>query len=86
MISTHPLLPKLRQLSLSGMLNTLDLRAEQALQEQLAPLDFLALLLDDELERREQNRLAYHLSTSGCNPAKTLSQFDFTAADRKSVV
>ncbi len=80
MISTHPLLPKLRQLSLSGMLNTLDLRAEQAVQEQLAPLDFLALLLDDELERREQNRLAYHLSTSGCNPAKTLSQFDFSAA------
>jgi DNA replication protein DnaC len=80
MISTHPLLPKLKQLSLSGMLNTLDLRAEQALQEHLAPLDFLALLLDDELERREQNRLVYHLSTSGCNPSKTLSQFDFSAA------
>jgi DNA replication protein DnaC len=80
MISTHPLLPKLKQLSLSGMLNTLDLRAEQALQEHLAPLDFLALLLDDELERREQNRLVYHLSTSGCNPSKTLSQFDFSTA------
>ena len=80
MISTHPLLPKLRQLSLSGMLNTLDLRAEQAIQEHLAPLDFLALLLDDELERREQNRLVYRLSTSGCNPSKTLSQFDFSAA------
>lgn len=80
MISTHPLLPKLKQLKLSGMLNTLDLRAEQASQEQLSPLEFFALLLDDELERREQNRMAYRLSTSGCNPTKTISQFDFTAA------
>ncbi len=41
MISIHPLLPKLRQLNLSGMLNTLDLRVEQAIQEQLAPMEFL---------------------------------------------
>lgn len=80
MISTHPMLPKLKLLKLSGMLNTLELRAEQASQEQLTPLEFFALLLDDELERREQNRLAYHLGTSGCNPSKTLSQFDFSVA------
>ena len=80
MISTHPLLPKLKQLKLSGMLNTLELRAEQASQEQLSPLEFFALLLDDELERREQNRMAYRLGTSGCNPSKTLSQYDFSAA------
>ncbi len=71
MISTHPLLPKLKQLKLSGMLGTLDLRAEQATQEQLSPLEFFALLLDDELERREQNRMNYRLATSGCkNPLK----------------
>jgi len=79
MISTHPLLPKLKQLKLSGMLNTLELRAEQASLEQLSPLEFFALLLDDELERREQNRLAYHLGISGCSPSKTLSQYDFSA-------
>ncbi len=76
---THPLLPKLRQLKLSGMLNTLDLRAEQAMQEQLAPVEFLALLLDDELERRSQQRLAFRLSQSGCDAQKTLSRFDFSA-------
>jgi DNA replication protein DnaC len=76
---THPLLPKLRQLKLSGMLYTLDLRAEQAVQEQLAPVEFLALLLDDELERRSQQRLAYRLSQSGCDSQKTLSRFDFSA-------
>jgi DNA replication protein DnaC len=80
MISTHPLLPKLKQLKLSGMLGTLELRAEQATQETLSPLEFFALLLDDELERREQNRMTYRLATSGCNPAKTLSHFDFSSA------
>ena len=53
---THPLLPKLRQLKLSGMLNTLETRAAQATERQLTPTEFLALLLDDELERRNQQR------------------------------
>jgi DNA replication protein DnaC len=77
---THPLLPKLRQLKLSGMLQTLDLRAAQATERGLGPLEFLALLLDDELERRNQNRLAYRLAQSGCDAQKSLAQFDFAAA------
>lgn len=75
---THPLLPKLRQLKLSGMLNTLELRAEQASQEDLSPLQFFALLLDDEIERREQEALSRRFKSSGCNPQKTLSHFDFS--------
>ncbi len=34
---THPLLPKLRQLKLGGMLHTLEVRAAQATQQQLTP-------------------------------------------------
>ena len=77
---THPLLPKLRQLKLSGMLLTLDTRAAQALERQLSPTEFLALLLDDELERRSQQSLARRLKLSGCEAHKTLARFDFTAA------
>jgi len=77
---THPLLPKLRQLRLSGMVQSLDLRASQAIERQLSPIEFLALLLDDELERRSQQRLSRRLSQSGCNTLKTLAQFDFSAA------
>jgi DNA replication protein DnaC len=77
---SHPLLPKLRQLRLSGILNTLDVRVSQAVDQQLAPLEFLALLLDDELERRNQNRLVLKLALSGCDSNKTLVQFDFSAA------
>lgn len=79
-MSAHPLLPKLRQLNLSGMLHTLDLRAEQARTENLSPLEFFALLLDDELERRDQQRLARRLALSGCDPHKSLTLFDFAAA------
>jgi len=77
---THPLLPKLRQLKLSGMLQTLDLRAAQATERQLSPVEFLALLLDDELERRSQQHLVNSLALSGCDSLKSLSQFDFLAA------
>jgi DNA replication protein DnaC len=76
----HPLLPKLRQLKLGGMAQTLDVRATQATQQQLTPVEFLALLLDDELERRGQQRLAHRLAQSGCDEQKTLARFDFAAA------
>lgn len=79
-MSAHPLQPKLRQLKLSGMLHTLDLRAAQAMERQLSPVEFLALLLDDELERRGQERLTRRLAYSGCDSQKTLAQFDFLAA------
>lgn len=76
---THPLLPKLRQLKLSGMVLTLDVRATQASEQHLAPTEFLALLLDDELERRSQQRLTSRLAQSGCDGQKTLAHFDFSA-------
>ena len=77
---SHPLFPKLRQLKLSGMLQTLDVRVSQAVERQLAPLEFLALLLDDELERRNQQRQILRLTQSGCDSSKTLAHFDFSAA------
>lgn len=77
---THPLLPKLRELDLSGMVLTLDMRAAQATEGKLAPTEFLAILLDDELERRNQTRLSRRFAESGCDPQKTLATFDFAAA------
>ena len=77
---THPLLPKLRQLKLSAMAQTLDVRATQAQERGLTPVEFLALLLDDELDRRNQSRMARRLAQSGCDAQKTLARFDFAAA------
>jgi DNA replication protein DnaC len=76
----HPLLPKLRTLRLSGMLQTLETRATQAVQGNLAPTEFLAILLDDELERRAGRRMTLHLAEAHVDPTKTLAHFDFGAA------
>lgn len=76
---SHPLLPKLRSLGLSGMALTLDNRSAQAMEMKLEPSEFLALLLDDELERRNQAKLRRNLAESGVDERKTLSQFDFSA-------
>jgi DNA replication protein DnaC len=75
----HPLLPKLKRLGLSGMLNTLEVRAAQAGRDHLSSGEFLALLLDDELERREQSRLKLRLQEAGWQDGKTLARFDFAA-------
>ena len=65
---SHPLLPKLRQLKLSGMLDTLETRAAQAARDQLSPTEFLAILLDDELERRDQPTLARRVTRGRRRP------------------
>src|SRR4051794_41302039 len=70
---THPLLPKLRALKLSGMLQTLETRAAQAAQSQLAPTEFLALLLDDELARRDDQRFQRQVRAAGVDPTKSLA-------------
>ena len=79
---THPLATRLRQLKLSGMLLSLENRASQAAENQLGPTEFLALLLDDELERRQQAKFGRAMQESGIEPEKTLAQFDFSAAPR----
>ncbi|MFN8525553.1 MAG: ATP-binding protein [Chloroflexota bacterium] len=78
----HSLLPKLRRLRLSGMLETLETRAQQATREQWEPTEFLGILLDDELERRDHTRLDRRISEAGVDPAKTLASFDFGAVRR----
>lgn len=76
---THPLLPKLKQLQLSGMVDTLDERAQMAQLQNLTPVDFLALLLDDEIDRRHQRKSQRLERLAGFENVKLLSGFDFAA-------
>jgi DNA replication protein DnaC len=73
----HPLLPKLRELRLSGMVDSLEERAELAREQSLSPVEFLALLLDDELERRRQRKHGRMERAAGFEAMKLLSGFDF---------
>lgn len=76
---THPLLPKLKQLYLSGMVETLEERAQLAQLQNLTPIDFLALLLDDEIDRRQQAKYQRMERQAGFDSTKLLADFDFAA-------
>jgi DNA replication protein DnaC len=77
---THPapeLAPQLKQLRLSGILDSLEARNRQAIDSQLAYTDFLALLVSDEVARREQKKFSLRLRRAQFRTTKTLDQFDF---------
>ena len=54
---THQLTPMLRTLRLSGILETLEVRNRQAVEQQSSFVEFLTTLLHDEVERRAQSTL-----------------------------
>jgi DNA replication protein DnaC len=71
------LTPMLKKLRLSGILNTLDARNREAIDNKLAYTDFLALLVQDEVARREQKKFDLRVRRAGFRSTKTLEQFDF---------
>jgi DNA replication protein DnaC len=72
------LIPKLKHLRLSGILDTLEVRSQQAQTEHWTYADFLERLLEDEVERRAQKQLAMRLRRAELASDKTLETFDFT--------
>jgi DNA replication protein DnaC len=80
----HELTPMLKNLRLSGILETLELRNRSAIESQLSYVEFLAQLLQDELDRRTQHKLKMRLRRAAFNPQKTLQAFDFAACPKLS--
>lgn len=76
----HPkpdLAPMLKQLRLSGILDSLESRNKQAIDSKMAYTDFLSLLVSDEVARREQKKFDFRLRRAAFRSNKTLDQFDF---------
>ena len=74
---THQLIPFLKRLRLSGILQTLEVRNQQAIEGQWSYIEFLARLLEDEVERRAQKQLQLRIRRAAINTTKTLEGFDF---------
>jgi DNA replication protein DnaC len=74
---THQLIPFLKRLRLSGILETLEARNQQAIEGKWTYVEFLARLLKDEVERRGQKQLALRIRRAAINTTKTLEGFDF---------
>ena len=72
------LTPMLKQLRLSGILDSLESRNRQAIEEKFSHMDFLATILQDEIARRTQKRFASALRRANFRNQKTLEEFDFT--------
>lgn len=77
MSPTDDLIPILKKLRLSGVLQSLDLRMRQAVEDNLAHSEFLLRLFTDELERRDAKQLDQRLRRASFEHHKTIEDFDF---------
>ena len=74
---TDELVPVLKKLRLSGVLNTLDLRTREAVDQDLSHTEFLFRLCTDEIERRDAKQLELRMRRASFETAKRLDDFDW---------
>ncbi|MBA3736856.1 MAG: ATP-binding protein [Actinobacteria bacterium] len=77
MSTTDNLIPLLKKLRLSGVLQSLDLRTRQAVDDDLAHGEFLFRLLTDEVERRDSRQLDARLRRASFEGLRSIEDFDF---------
>jgi DNA replication protein DnaC len=75
---TENLKTMLRQLRLSGLASSLEVRLQEAEGNRLSHLEFLELLMDDEMNLRNQRRIERRIKIAGFRDRKTLEDFDWS--------
>ena len=68
----------LRQLRLSGLAETLDVRLQEAAGHQLSHAEFLELILQDELLVRNQRQIERRVKAAQFRELKALDDFDWS--------
>lgn len=76
---TPQLAQQLKRLRFSGMLDSLDIRVQQAIDQRLSYVEFLMQVLQDEVDRREHKKLSLRLRRASFTGEKTLEAFNFDA-------
>ena len=66
------LAPLLKRLRLSGILDSLETRNREAVANKMPYTDFLALLVADEVARREHKKFNLRIRRAGFRSSKTL--------------
>lgn len=69
---------QLRQLKLAGIVNSLGVRNEYAIKSNLSYIEFLSLLVEDEISNRRDNSYKKRLHSAHFPYRKTLEEFDFS--------
>ncbi len=67
----------LKRLKMPGLARSLEIRLAEARENDLGHLEFLSLLIDDEMNSRENSMLGKRLKAAGFGVEKTFEQFDF---------
>ena len=73
----HQLQEHLRRLKMPGMWHALEMRIGEARENDLGHLEFLSLLIQDELTNREDNMLAKRIKAAGFGVQKTFEGWDY---------
>ena len=73
----HHLQKQLKALHLGGVFESLDLRLQQAQSSSLGYIEFLQLVVQDEIERREAKKLQLRLSRASFEEEKSFEGFDY---------
>ena len=68
----------LKQLRLSGLIQTLDVRLQEAAANRLSHAEFLELICQDELNVRQQRQMERHTKLADFRHLKTLDDFDWS--------
>ena len=79
---------QLKQLRLSGLVSTLDVRLQEAKSSKLNHAEFLELILADELVVRNDRKIARRTKAASFRDQKKLDDFDFefnTSVKRKQI-
>lgn len=79
MTITPAFVSQLKTLKLGRLMDTLEVRLEQARQGQLGYREFLQILLQDEIERRQAQSLTLRIRRAAFEQPKTLEEFDFAS-------
>jgi DNA replication protein DnaC len=82
------LMQTLRQLRLSGLATSLDVRLSEATGNRLEHVEFLELILQDELNVRSSRQIGRRVKAAMFREAKNLDEFDFsfnTSIKRKQI-
>ena len=72
------LLSTLRQLRLSGLAQSLDIRLQEAATHQLSHAEFLELILQDELLVRQERQIGRRVKAAMFRELKPLADFDWS--------
>jgi DNA replication protein DnaC len=73
----HHLEQNLKRLKMPGIMNNLQLRLQEAQENRLGYLEFLSLLIGDELINREANNFHKRVKSAGFGVIKTFEGFDY---------